>query len=617
MLNKLPIISKNQFFSLSIASVVIFMVLSFQIAKGDVNSAVAYLKTKNPNSWISMALVAGGDAPNVDYLKTTTGTKAIDYEAPILAMTAAGKDPRSFPNENLVAKLKSFYVSNQIGEATILNDDIFGILALISAGEPVNDSAIQGAKSFILQNQNTDGGWSYGVGSSSDTNTTAATIMALMDTGVLKTDEAIVKAVNYLKGAQNTDGGFPYDPNSSYGTASDSSSDAWVISAMNKLEENPSSWVKDGNNPVTHLTSLQNQAGYFEYQTGSPEDSFTPAATSYAVIALSGKYYPVNKIIAPSSPSVSYRIEGSAGNLCNGEVNASNALELVKVVAQTCGFTYHIQDSSFGQYLDQINNDTAQGAKGWLYAVNHMAPNVGAADYVLKENDSVLWYYADYNDKLTRLSLDKTEIGSGESAKGTVEYFDADSWHPLLGASLHYGNLTGTTDVAGVATIAPADGLYDIYADKSGYVRSETRTLVVGQKVQGQLNLNATVESGTGTPNNNDQNGQTGGSVSFSVNGSGGGSNLDFGSLKAGDLKKQNITLQNQGQTKLYLESLVSGDDIFRNYLNINDKSWRQFNAVLQASESKSNEVELQIPSTYSNTGVKTGSLIFWGVPTN
>jgi len=593
------------------------MSLSFQIAKGDVNSAVTYLKAKNPSSWISMALVAGGETPSVDYLKTTTGTKAIDYEAPILAMTAAGKDPRSFPNENLVAKLKSFYTSNQIGEATILNDDVFGILALISAGEPVNDSVIQGAKGFILQNQNVDGGWSYGVGSSSDTNTTAAAIMALLDAGVIKTDEKIVKAVNYLKGTQNIDGGFPYDPKSSYGTASDSSSDAWVISAINKLGENPASWVKDGNNPVTHLTSLQNQAGYFEYQSGSPEDSFTPAATSYAVVALSGKYYPVNKITAPSSPNVNYRIEGSAGNLCDGEVNASNALELVKIIAQTCGFTYHIQDSSFGQYLDKIGDDTAAGAKGWLYAVNYIAPNVGAADYVLKENDSVIWYYADYNDKLTRLSLDKAEINSGESAKGMVEYFDAASWHALDGATLHFGSSTGVTDVAGVATITPANGLYDVYADKTGYVRSGIRTLVVGQKVQGQLNLNATIESGGGTPNDNNQNSQTGSSVSFSVNNSNGGSNLDFGSLKAGDLRKQNITLKNQGQTKLYLESLVNGDDVFRNYLNINDKSWRQFNAVLQASESKSNEIELQIPPTYSGSGAKTGSLIFWGVPTN
>jgi hypothetical protein len=616
MMNKLSI-SKSQLFSLSIAVAVVFMAFSFQIAKGDVNSAVTYLKTKTSNSWISMALVAGGEISSVDYLKTTTGTKAIDFEAPILAMTAAGKDPRSFPNENLIAKLKSFYVSNQIGEATILNDDIFGILALISAGEPVNDSVIQGAKGFILQNQNTDGGWSYGVGSSSDTNTTAAAIMALLDAGVQKTDNSIVKAVDYLKGAQNTDGGFPYDPKSSYGTASDSSSDAWVISAINKIGENPASWVKDGNNPVQNLTSMQNQAGYFEYQTGSPEDSFTPTTTSYAVIAFSGKYYPVNKITVPSSPSVSYRVEGSSENLCSGEINAPNALELVKNIASACGFTYHIQDSSFGQYLDQINSDAAQGAKGWLYAVNSISPSVGAADYVLKENDSVLWYYADYNDKLTRLSLDKTEIGSGESVKGTVEYFDAANWHVLDGATLHFGSLTGTTDATGIATMTPADGLYDIYADKSGYVRSETKALVVGKKVQSQLNLNATIESGSGIPNNNDQNSQTGGSVSFSVSGSGGGSNLDFGSLKAGDLKKQNITLQNQGQTKLYLESLVNGDDVFRNYLNINDKSWRQFNTTLQANESKSNELELQIPSTYSNAGAKTGSLIFWGVPTN
>ena len=69
--------------------------LQLNLARGDVNSALVYLKTKSPNPWITMALVAAGESPDVDYLKSTTGASATDYEAPILALAAAGKNARN------------------------------------------------------------------------------------------------------------------------------------------------------------------------------------------------------------------------------------------------------------------------------------------------------------------------------------------------------------------------------------------------------------------------------------------------------------------------------------------------------------------------------------------
>jgi len=144
-----------------------------------IDLAINYLKTQTPDPWITMALVSAGETDlNLDHLKIVSGNLATDYEKTILALTAAGKDPRNYGNVDFVEKLKSFYLEKQIGSPSLLNDDFWGILALVAAGERVSNQIIQDSKNFILTNQNKDGGWSYAVGGNSDTNDTAAAILA-------------------------------------------------------------------------------------------------------------------------------------------------------------------------------------------------------------------------------------------------------------------------------------------------------------------------------------------------------------------------------------------------------------------------------------------------------
>ena len=517
--------------SVFIALSLISAVWPFSAVRGGADSAVSYLKTKNPSPWITLALAAAGETPSADYLKSFSGAKAIDYEAPILALAAAGKNPRTFSSEDFVQKLKSFYNAGQIGEATALNDDIFGILALLAAGEPVGDAIIQGSKSFILQNQNSDGGWPFAAAATSDTNTTAAAVMALLESGLTGSDSAVASAVQYLKGSQNSDGGFPYDPHSSWGTASDASSDAWVISAITKLGESPQAWVKDGHNPVEHLATLQTASGYFEYQPGSGEDAFSPVTTAYAVVALAGKYYPLGAgaAVVPSQAQVGYKIEGSAGAVCAGEIAATDALELVENAAAICGFSYHIQETSFGLYLDKIGADEAGGSLGWLYAVNFETPAVGAAVYQLEDGDYVIWHFGDF------------------------------SWQPEKAAELDL-----TVNIVG----APA-----------------------------------------GSGNNNNE------AISFSVSPAAGGQKLDFGEASPGTIKPQNVTITNQSQDAIYIESAVTGDSVFKNYLKVAGVSWRDFGVNLPGGESQNAAVELNLPASFAGSGTKSGRLIFWAAP--
>ena len=268
-----------------------------QIAEGGIGEAVTYLQNQNENPWITMALFAVGEASDIDYLKSINGSSAIELAAPVLAITAAGEDPRTFPTNDLIAKLKGYYADGQIGDASTLNDDIFGLLALLSAGEPIDDVVVSNTRDFILQSQSEDGGWGFGVNGGSDTNMASATIMALIESGVSADSSIIQNAIAYLRSAQNADGGFPYDPHGMWGTDSDASSDAWVISAIESVDGEINDWVIEGvGGPIEHLLSLQTGEGYFQYQTGTGEDSFTPITTSYAVIALAGKGYPVNSI---------------------------------------------------------------------------------------------------------------------------------------------------------------------------------------------------------------------------------------------------------------------------------------------------------------------------------
>ena len=68
---------------------------------GEDSPGVAYLKSKPLSPWSIMALAAVGENPSLDSLKETSAEKAIELEAPILALTAAGKNPRIFGSSDL------------------------------------------------------------------------------------------------------------------------------------------------------------------------------------------------------------------------------------------------------------------------------------------------------------------------------------------------------------------------------------------------------------------------------------------------------------------------------------------------------------------------------------
>ena len=99
------------------------------------------------------------------------------------------------------------------------------------------------------------------------------------------------------------------------------------------------------------------------------------------------------------SATVKVRVEGKTKTLfapTEITVTASNALEALEQASLIGELYYHVTNSSFGNYVDQVGRYGGSGDSGWVYKVNDVSPPVGADQVTLKDGDRVLWYYATF-----------------------------------------------------------------------------------------------------------------------------------------------------------------------------------------------------------------------------
>ncbi|MBS7623550.1 hypothetical protein KEJ39_07760, partial [Candidatus Bathyarchaeota archaeon] len=457
------------------------------------------------SSWAAMAIAASEDDPGkwsqpggttlTQYLKNNVAslTSCLDYSRFILSMVAAGEDPQNINGIDLVSKLESYYTGGQFGDASLLNDDFWAIIALISAGRYKTDEKIQSAVNFVKTHQHASGGWSFDVAATYglDVDSTAAAIMALISAGESATSTSITSGLGYIKSKQDESGGF----NGGWGTSAET--DSWAIQAILSAGQDPTgpAWRhSSGKTPVDDLLTFQNPDGGFKDWTGISSEW----ATSYAISALVGKPYPVIK-----GARTTIRIEGQSSTIWKGEVFTtwSNITEATPVAgrrhyygqptvigaldeaAVTAGFTYVVDYSWGSAYVTTINGEAASGVNGWLFRVNSHTTGSWACDqYILNvvtppdpPHTDILWYYGGWNDKVLRLSVDQTTVEVGASVTATVTYLDEGSnlWLPVGGASVCAGTIY-TTDQNGQVQIQfLSGGTYQIYAEKAGYIRSD------------------------------------------------------------------------------------------------------------------------------------------------
>lgn len=272
------------------------------ITLASANSGINYLTSQqqpdgsigglDPNGWAVMAFASQNQKNQkaVDALKedqcNLADLSATSVERQILALVAAGENPRTFAGCNAVSALTSRVSNNQIGNANYLNDDMFGILALKAAKEPIPSGVI----SNLIADQNSDGGWGLVTGGQSSTDMTAMALIALEGAGL--PGEAKVKAFDYIRSKQNNDGGF-----ATFSGETNLASTTWVDWMIATLGESESAWAKNGNTPRAYIASQQLSNG--SWLNGV-------LVTSYSLIALSGKGMPIyGTILASPSPSPS------------------------------------------------------------------------------------------------------------------------------------------------------------------------------------------------------------------------------------------------------------------------------------------------------------------------
>ena len=97
--------------------------------------------------------------------------------------------------------------------------------------------------------------------------------------------------------------------------------------------------------------------------------------------------------------NVKVRVEGKTQTIfgtANAPLRADNALHALDVASVAGEFHYALTASSFGDYVSQVGKYAAAGNTGWVFKVNGVSPPVGADQVVLKDGDSVLWYFATF-----------------------------------------------------------------------------------------------------------------------------------------------------------------------------------------------------------------------------
>lgn len=251
---------------------------------------------------VQAILAAGGDLAQFDqagktpltYLAANAASAATagDLSKLILALAAAGQNPRTFGGVDSVTKLEGLAAADGTigGAKDTFVSTIMAVLALCSVQRPIPTASTD----LITKAQQENGGWAWDgtAATASDTNTTAFAVQALIAAGA-PTGDTVGKALAYYKGIQNDDGGWPYQNPSDFGTTTDANSTAVTIQALLAAGQDPAGadWIKAGKTPLSALEALQNASGAFAWKSDTPADNLL--ATVQALPALAGKAFPL------------------------------------------------------------------------------------------------------------------------------------------------------------------------------------------------------------------------------------------------------------------------------------------------------------------------------------
>jgi energy-coupling factor transport system substrate-specific component len=240
-------------------------------------------------SWATLALAAAGRNPldvakggktPVDFLRSHVDEikDAGDVARTILALEAAGSDPRQFAGENLIERLLAQRRQNgsyQGWPAT----SAYAVLALRAAGA---DDATAKTVDWLRKVQAKDGGWGNNPGDPATPEITGGVLQVLTPGS-----DASDRALAYLRGAKRPNGGFAPGNN----LAANAQATAWAAEGLLAADKDPASFGP-GASSLAYLLDLQADDGHFLQAPG--QDVSPVWVTADAIVPLAGAHLPIS-----------------------------------------------------------------------------------------------------------------------------------------------------------------------------------------------------------------------------------------------------------------------------------------------------------------------------------
>lgn len=232
------------------------------------------------------------------YLLTHTPTLSTvtDRERHAMALAALGINPFDGTPQDLIAPIVAAFDGTQVGDASLVTDDIFSLFPLLHGGYMQFDPMIRSIAKNIIAKQRPDGSWESSV------DVTAAAMQAL---GPLFTvpgyGGALGKGAGYLASTEQADGGWN-NPDST----------SWVMTMVNSVREGDPSRAPvfvsaTGKAPADALNLSQQSDGGVRPALDNTDTRTW--STAYAIVAASGKSW-ISLMQGFSGPSGSGTFSG-------------------------------------------------------------------------------------------------------------------------------------------------------------------------------------------------------------------------------------------------------------------------------------------------------------------
>jgi hypothetical protein len=334
------------------------------------------------------------------------GGAGTDAERAILAGVAGGIQPSRLSTDpdatksNLVARVAELFDGTQIGEPGLLNDDIFGVLALHQAGAP--PQLLREIVDYLRTRQLPNGGWSWNAsaGAPADTDMTGSVVAAFCAAGVGADDPDLEQAMQLLHSLQDPATGGFIAPPESFGVGLNTDTTSWVTSGLIQCGIDPqgAEWTTaEGRTPLDYLVSMQRPDGHFdwteEYAGGAFEtySSVRPlggvAFSSAPPARLDGTspaLRPAADVAAGTVIPITLVIDHGAGagdvRMCRVDVGDGSGLGAVLAAAKAtstpagCVSEFAVEAGSGGTAIASLDGVSATPDYGWRVAVDGSAP---------------------------------------------------------------------------------------------------------------------------------------------------------------------------------------------------------------------------------------------------